>query len=66
MIPYEKRMRLPMLFDIILIENFINSLLHAKISISNKIITSFYTWITTYIAPLSVEEIEMSNTLINL
>ena len=54
-----------MLFDTIPIENYIISLLHAKIGIGNKIISSLYTWITTYIEPLSVEEIEMTNTLID-
>ena len=57
---------LPMLFDTIPIENYIFSLLHAEIGIGNKIISSFYTWITTYIEPLSVEEIEMTNTLIDM
>ena len=62
MIPYENTWCvLPMLFDAIPIENFIFSLLHAGIGIGNKIISSFYTWISTYIEPLSVEEIEMIN-----
>ena len=66
MIPYEKKgCDLPMLFDAISIENYIFSLLHAEIGIGNKIISSFYTWITTYIESLSVEEIEMTNTLID-
>ena len=66
MIPYEKKgCVLPMLFDTIPIENYIFSLLHAEIGIGNKIISSFYTWITTYIEPLPVEEIEMTNTLID-
>ena len=55
---------LPILFDKIPIENYIFSLLHAKVGIGNKIISSFYTWVTTNIEPLSVEEIEMTNTLI--
>ena len=54
-----------MLFDTIPIENYIFSLLHAEIGIGNKIINSFYKWKTTYIEPLSVEEIEMTNTLID-
>ena len=54
-----------MLFDTIPIENYIFSLLHAEIGIGNEIISSFYKWITTYIEPLSVEEIEMTNTLID-
>ena len=66
MVPYEKKgCVLPMLFDTIPIENYIFSLLHAEIGIGNKIISSFYKWITTYIEPLSVEEIEMTNTLID-
>ena len=44
MIPYEKKgCVLPMLFDTMPIENYIFSLLHAKIGIGNKIISSFYT-----------------------
>ena len=66
MIPYEKRACvLSILFDTILIENYIFSLLYAEIGIGNKIISSFNTWITTYIEQLSVEEIEMTNTLID-
>ena len=48
---------LPMLFDSIPIENYIFSLLHTEIGIGNKIIDSFYSWITKYIEPLSNEEI---------
>ena len=66
MISYAKKgCVLPMLFDTIPIENYIFSLLHAEIGIENKIISSFYTWITTYIEPLPVEEIEMTNKLID-
>ena len=54
-----------MLFDTIPIENNIFSLIHAEIGIRNKIISSLYTWITTYIEPLPVEEIEMTNSLID-
>ena len=54
-----------MLFDTILIENYVFSLLHTEIGIGNKIISSFYTWITTYVELLSVEEIEMTNILID-
>ena len=55
-----------MLFDSIPIENYIFSLLHAEIGIGNKIIESFYNWISKYIEPLSKEEIEMTNNLIDL
>ena len=55
-----------MLFDSIPIENYIFSLLHAEIGIGNKIIESFYRWISKYIEPLSKEEIEMNNNLIDL
>ena len=66
MVPYEKKgCGLPMLFDTIPIENYIFSLSHAEIGIGNKIISSFYKQITTYIEPLSVEEIEMTNKLID-
>ena len=55
-----------MLFDSIPIENYIFSLLHAEIGIGNQILSSFYNWITKYIEPLSKEEIEMINNLIDL
>ena len=57
---------LPMLFDSIPIENYIFSLLHVEIGVGNKILESFYNWITKYIEPLSKEEIEMINNLIDL
>ena len=67
MTPYDKKgCVLPMLFDTIPIENYIFSLLHAEIGIGNKIISSFYTWLTTNIEPLLGEEIEMTNTLIDM
>ena len=56
---------LSMLFDTTPIENYIFSLLHAEIGIGNKIISSFYKWITTYIEPSPIEEIEMTNKLID-
>ena len=43
-----------------------SSLLHAEIGIGNKISESFYRWISKYIEPLSNEEIEMINNLIDL
>ena len=55
-----------MLFDSIPIENYIFSLSHAEIGIGNKIIESFYRWISKYIELLSNEEIEMTNNLIDL
>ena len=55
-----------MLFDSIPIENYIFSLIHAEIGIGHKIIDSFYSWISKYIEPLSNEEIEMTNNLIDL
>ena len=65
MIPYDQKgCVLPMLFDSIPIENFIFSLLHAEISIGNKIINSFYGWITKHVEPLLDEEVELSNVTI--
>ena len=55
-----------MLFDSIPIENYILSLLHAKIGIVNKIINSFYDWITKHVEPLLDEEVELYNMLIDL
>ena len=55
-----------MLFDSLPIDKYIFSLLQTEICIGNKIINSFYEWITTYIEPLSEEEVEMSNMLIYL
>ena len=53
-----------MIFDSIRIEKFIFSFLHVEIGIRNKIINSFYDWITKYAEPLSDEEIEMLNVLV--
>ena len=61
MITYEKKAYVYQCYDTIPIENYIFSLLHTEIGIGNKIISSFYTWITT----LSVEEIEKTKTLID-
>ena len=55
-----------MLFNSIPIGNYIFSLLHAEIDIGNKIIDSFYSWMTKYSEPLPNEEIEISNNLIDL
>ena len=67
MIPSEKKeCVLLMLFNSIPIENCIFSLLHPKIDICNKIFDSFFSWIIKYIEPLSNDEIEMSNNLIDL
>ena len=67
MVPSEKRdVCLLMLFDSLSIDKHSFSLLHTEICIGNKIINSFYEWITTYIEPLSEEEVEMSNKLIDL
>ena len=41
-------------------------MLHAEIGIGNKIIETFYRWISKYIEPLSNEETEMTNNLIDL
>ena len=50
MIPSEKKgCVLPILFESIPIENYICSQLHAEIGIGNKIIDSFYSWISKYI-----------------
>ena len=37
-----------------------------EIGIGNKIINLFYDWITNHIEPLSDEEVEISNVLIDL
>ena len=55
-----------MLFDSILIESYILSLLHMEIGVGNKIIDSFYEWITKYVEPLLEEEMKISNMLIDL
>ena len=41
-------------------------MLHAEIGIGNKIINSFYDWITKHVKPLSDKEVEISNVLIDL
>ena len=41
-------------------------MLHVKTGLGNKMINSFDEWITKYIEPLSEEEVEMLNMLIDL
>ena len=41
-------------------------MLHAEIGIGKKTLDSFDSWISKYIEPLSNEEIEMTNNLIDL
>ena len=54
-----------LIFDSILIKNYIFSLLHTEIGIDNKKINSFYNWITTYFEPLSEERVDRYNVLID-
>ena len=55
-----------MLFDSVPIENYIFSLIHAKIGIENKIINLFYDSITKHVEKSSDKEAEIFNVLIDL
>ena len=55
-----------MLFDSIQIKNYTFSLLHAERGIGNKIIKILYHLIIIHVEPLSDEEVEISNMLIDL
>ena len=54
------------LFDSVPIENYIFSLLHAEIGVGNKIVYIYFDWINERIEPISDEELELTNDLIDL
>ena len=55
-----------LLFDSFPIENYICSLLHAKIGVGDKIIYSYFEWIIEITKPIREKEVNMTNFKINL
>ena len=55
-----------LLFDSFPIENYICSLLHAKIDVGDKIIYSYFEWIIEITKPIREKEVNMTNFKINL
>ena len=67
MTPYEKKGCVKtLLFNSVPIENYIFSLLHTEIGVGNKIVYTYFDWITKRIEPITDEEVELSNCLIDL
>ena len=64
---YEKKGSVKkLLFDSVPIENYIFSLLHAEIGVGNKIVYTYFDWINERIEPITDEELELTNDLIDL
>ena len=61
----KKGINQPLLFDTVPIENYIFSLLHAEISVCNKIVENHFLWITERIEKMSEEEVILTNCLIH-
>ena len=55
-----------LLFDSIPIKNYILSLLHAAIGVENKIVHTYFDQIDEKIEPITVDELELTNFLIDL
>ena len=55
-----------LLFDFVPIENYIFSLLHVEISFGNKIVYIYFDWISERIEPITDDELELTNFLIDL
>ena len=67
MTSYEKKGSVKkLLFDSVLIENYIFSLLHAEIGVGNKIVITYFDWINERIEPITDDELELTNFLIDL
>ena len=67
MTSYEKKGSVKkLLFDSVPIENYIFSLLHAEIGVGNKIVDTYFDWINERIEPITDEELELTNDLIDL
>ena len=55
-----------LLFDSIPIENYIFLLFHAEICVWNKIVYTHFDWINKRIEPITDDELELKNCLIDL
>ena len=55
-----------LLFDSVPIKNYIFSLLHAEIVVRNKILYTYFDWINEWIEPITEDELNLTNCLIDL
>ena len=55
-----------LLFHSVPVKNYIFSLLHAEISVGNKIMQTYFDWINERIEPITYDELELTNFLIDL
>ena len=55
-----------LLFDYVPIKHYIFSLLHVEISFGNKIVYIYFDWISERIEPITDDELELTNFLIDL
>ena len=66
MTSYEKKGSVKkLLFDSVPIENYIFSLLHAEIGVGNKIVYTYFDWINERIEPITDDELDLTNCLID-
>ena len=67
MTSYEKKGSVKkLLFNSVPIENYIFSLLHAEIGVGNKIVYTYFDWINERIEPITAEELELTDDVIDL
>ena len=67
MTSYEKKDSVKnLLFDSVPIENYIFSLLHAEIGVGNKNVYTCFDWINERMEPITDNELELTNGLIDL
>ena len=55
-----------LLFDSVSIENYIFSLFHAEMGVGNKIVYTYFDWINEIIEPITDDELDLTNCLIDL
>ena len=67
MTSYEKKSSVKhLLFDSVPIDNYIFSLLHAEIDVGNKIVYTYFDLTNERIEPMTDDELELTNYLIDL
>ena len=66
MTSYKKGSVKTLLFDSVPFENCIFSLSHAEFGVENKIVYTYFDWINERIEPVTDDELELTNVLINL
>ena len=55
-----------LLLDSVRIDNYRFSLLHTEIGVGNKIVYTYFDWINERIEPITDDELELTNGVINL